>query len=276
MRSHPRPRPRRRPRQLPRKPLLDRRLGRLGSLGLLLVLVVLVVVLLASPLARVRRVTVSGARHLSPAQVVALAGLEHPGSIFLVSPGPIEARLETSPWVRSAQVSVVFPDQVRIAIQEWQPVAVYAAGPDRVWLSDQAVAMGPAGSGVGLVQIKGPVRPRPEVGRVVLDPRLLVALVNIQRQLPGLIGQQVARFEIDPCGDLTLVTQRGWQVQFGRVLTPEELRSLTQKVAALRQLQLAGDVNYDDPRLRYVNVMNPAAVAVGLSPRASEPAPTCG
>jgi cell division septal protein FtsQ len=271
-----RPRPRARPRRLPRKSLLDRRLGRLGSLGLLLVLIALLAVLLASPIARVRRVTVSGVRHLSPAQVVALAGLEHPGSIFLISPAPIEARLETSPWVRSAQVSVVFPDQVRIAIQEWQPVAVYAAGPDRVWVSDQAVVLGPAGSRTGLVQIQGPAQPRPVVGKVALDPRLLVALVNIQRQLPGLIGQQVARFEIDACGDLTLVAQRGWQVQFGRVLTPEEFSSLTQKVAALRQLQLAGAVNYEDPRLRYVNVMNPAAVAVGLSPRASEPSPTCG
>jgi hypothetical protein len=88
-----------------------------------------------------------------------------------------------------------------------------------------------------------------------------VALVNLQRQLPGLIGQQARSFTVDACGNLTLVVARGWQVQFGRVLTPEELAALPEKVAALRQAQ-AGGVNYDDPRLRYVNVMNPSAVAI--------------
>ncbi|HZU17856.1 MAG TPA: FtsQ-type POTRA domain-containing protein [Candidatus Dormibacteraeota bacterium] len=241
-----------------------------GSLLLLLAEVGLLVALLAGPIGHVARVQVSGNQRLTDAQVVALAGLERPGSVFMVDPRAVGRRLLASPWVRTASVSTDLPDRVTIRVEEWQPVAVYRAGAGPPYdLSDQAVVLGPArGRDSGLLEIDGPPRPAPRPGRSAMDRALLVALVDVQRQLPGLIGQQVRSFTLDACGNLTMVVARGWQVQFGRVLTPEELAALSQKVAALRQLQAAG-VNYDDPRLRYVNVMNPSAAAVAEWPPAS-------
>jgi hypothetical protein len=107
------------------------------------------------------------------------------------------------------------------------------------------------------------------VGRRVLDSRLLVALVNIQRTLPRLIGQDVKGFTIDGCGNLTLVSVRGWSVQFGRMLTGEEIATLRDKVAALRAV--APEVDYNSPDLQAVNVMNPSAVAVRAK---QKPTPT--
>jgi hypothetical protein len=94
-------------------------------------------------------------------------------------------------------------------------------------------------------------------------------MVNIQRNLPALIGQDVAGFVFDSCGDLTLVAKRGWKVYFGRVLTPEEFATLQSKLTALKAI--AGSVNYASADLEYINVMNPSEPAVGFKSKAPPP-----
>jgi hypothetical protein len=83
--------------------------------------------------------------------------------------------------------------------------------------------------------------------------------VNIQRSLPDIIGQEVQSFTIDSCGNLTMSARTGWKAQFGRVITPEELATLKDKVAALKALAASG---VDFNSVQYVNLMNPYAVAV--------------
>jgi hypothetical protein len=107
------------------------------------------------------------------------------------------------------------------------------------------------------------------VGDKPLDSELLVALVNIQRILPSLIGQQAGSFVLDSCGDLTMISVRGWKVYFGRVLTPEEFASLRYKMAALKAIN--GKVNYNSADLDYVNVMNPSEPAAGFHSRETPP-----
>src|SRR5207237_6174214 len=108
--------------------------------------------------------------------------------------------------------------------------------------------------------VKGLGAKAPSPGQQVLDVKLLVALVNIQKALPDILGQDVRSFQVDSCGNLTMVAGRGWRALFGRVLTPEEFASLKDKVAALKAV--SAKVNYNDPDLDYVNVMNPTQVAV--------------
>src|SRR6202035_362778 len=114
----------------------------------------------------------------------------------------------------------------------------------------------------------------PRVGDHPLDAQLLTALVNIQRGLPALIGQEAAGFVFDSCGDLTLVAKRGWKVYFGRVLTPEEFTTLRDKLSALKAIAgtTKGAVDYNSVDLAYVNVMNPSEPAVGLH-SAAAPSP---
>jgi cell division septal protein FtsQ len=253
---------------------------RAGSLALAGCWLVALVALLVAPIFQVRRVDVSGNRRMTAAQVVAAAGLDHPGSVFQVDPGALERRVAGATWVRAASVSARLPDRVSIRVDEWQPVAVYQAGAGAPWyLSDQAVALGPADAAgaSSLLGVQGPAAPLPRAGRAPLDRALLVALVNVQRALPGLIGQEVQSFTIDACGGLTLNARRGWKAQFGTVLTPEDLASLTDKVASLRALAVSGDVDFNNPSLGYVNVMNPAVVAVpqsSPSPRRGRASPS--
>jgi len=56
------------------------------------------------------------------------------------------------------------------------------------------------------------------------------------------------------------------------VLTPEELGTLTGKVAALRSLAASGSVDFNSAGLGYVNVMNPVVAAVPDKSRTPRPA----
>lgn len=238
--------------------------------------------LVATPSVPVREVRVSGLHRLTRAEVVAAAGLDGRVSVFSVDAATIQRKLTAMPWVRSAAITATLPDRVALDISEWQPVAVYQAdGAGKpFYLSSQAVALGPAGADPGaLLAITGPPGGDPRPGRPVMDVRLLTALVNLQRGLPGLIGEEVRSVSVDCYGNVTMATKQGWLAYFGRVLTPEEFASLDEKLGALKAL--SGEVDLHSADLTYVNLMNPAAPAVGPARNAKpsaqptpSPAPT--
>ncbi len=232
--------------------------------------------LVFGPAMSIRTVQVTGAHHLTNAQVLSAAGLDSDGSVLVVDGLSDEQRLLAQTWIRAATVHPQLDGTVIVQVSEWQPVAAYHSGTTGklFLLSDQAVVLGPTSSAGALTTIQGPTGADPKTGARPLDPELLVALVNIQRLLPGLIGQQVANFVLDTCGNLTLVSMRGWKVYFGRVLTPEEFTSLRDKMAALKAIN--GKVNYNSSDLEYINVMNASEPAAGFKsrePAAPSPSP---
>ena len=231
------------------------------------------------PALAIRNVSVIGAQHLTSAQVMAAAGLADGASVLSVDGLSDRQRLLNQTWVRTATVEPQLPGTILVKISEWQPVAAYHAGKSTrlLLLSNQAVVLGPAKSAGTLVDVQGPSGPDPKVGGQPLDPVLLTALVNIQRGLPALLGQSVAGFIFDSCGDLTLVSKRCWKVYFGRVLTPEEFATLRDKLAALKAIAGHGNVDYSSIDLDYVNVMNPSEPAVGYHSTApASPSPVAG
>jgi len=227
------------------------------------------------PALAVQTIDVVGAQHMTRAQVARAAGLTEGASVLSVDGESDRQRLLNQTWVRTATVLPQLPGVVLVQVSEWQPIAGYHAGKSGklYFLSDQAVVLGLASPTGPLVDVQGPAGADPKVGDRALDVQLLTALVNIQRGLPGLIGQEVSGFVFDSCGQLTLVAKRGWKVYFGRVLTPEEFTTLREKVASLKAI--AANVNYSSPDLDYVNVMNPSEPAVGyksLQPKPPTPA----
>ncbi|HET9782334.1 MAG TPA: FtsQ-type POTRA domain-containing protein [Candidatus Dormibacteraeota bacterium] len=221
----------------------------------------------------IHAIEVAGARHLSAAQITAAAGLGSGGSILSIDAVSAQQRLLDQVWVRTATVQPQLPGKVVVQISEWQPVAVFHAGASSklFLLSSQAVVLGPTATSTGLVVVQGPAGTDPHVGDRAIDPQLLTALVNMQRAMPTLIGQDVASFIFDSCGDLTMIAKKGWKVYFGRVLTPEEFAALRDKLTALKAINGNGNVDYGSSDLDYVNVMNPSEPAVGFKSR--EPAP---
>jgi cell division septal protein FtsQ len=248
------------------------------AVTLALVELVLGALLVNGPLFQVRHVDVQGAGRLGPGQVRTLAGLDAPVSVFAVDAATIRRKLTATAWVRGATVSTRLPDTVVIAVDEWQPVAAYRAGPQgrAYFLSDRGVVLGAATDQSAVLAIQGPGGPDPRAGQSPLELPLLTALVNVERQLPSLIGQQVAGFQLDGCGNLTMTVRKGWRALFGRVITPEEMAALKDKLAALKSI--SANVDFNSADLDYVNLMNPREPAVKLKsakpPAAPTPAPT--
>jgi cell division protein FtsQ len=249
-----------------------------GWRGLAAGVAVLEAVLLAwlwfGPALTLRSVEVSGTRHLTTGQVASAAGISSSGSVVSIDGVSARRRLLDQVWIRSATVAPELPGTVVIQVSEWEPVAAYHAGSSaRLFLlSSQAIVLGATPASGGLIDIQGPAGADPHVGDRALDPQLLTALVNIERKLPTLLGQDVGGFIFDSCGDLTMVAKRGWKVYFGRVLTPEEFASLRDKLSALKAIAGGGNVNYASTDLLYVNVMNPSEPAVGYKSRQPAPA----
>ena len=119
--------------------------------------------------------------------------------------------------------------------------------------------------------VQGPAGNDPRAGDRPLDPELVTAMVNIHNAMPVLVGQDIAGFVFDSCGDLTMIAKKGWKVYFGRVLTPEQFASLRDKLAALKAISGKGLVDYGSSDLLYVNVMNPSEPAVGYKSRQPHP-----
>ncbi|MBO0704203.1 MAG: FtsQ-type POTRA domain-containing protein, partial [Candidatus Dormibacteraeota bacterium] len=248
---------------------------RMVAAALALVEVVGLVVLVLSPPFQVNDVAVSGARHVSPQQVVEAAGLQTGSSIFTVNGATVRQRLDSTVWIRSSQVTSQLPGRVEITVDEWQPVAVFQPRQGgAVFLDERGDVLGPAGGGAAaLPKIQGPTS-NLGAGHRAIDPRLLTPLVNVARGLPDLMGQHVVAFQLDRCWNLVMVAGKGWRAMFGRMLTPDDYASLQPKVAALTALRT--QVRFDDPSL-YVNLMNPSAPAVGHGqdlPPAPTPSPT--
>ena len=231
------------------------------------------------PVMAVKAVDISGAHHLTSAQVASAAGLSGSRSVLAVDGESDRQHLLSQVWVRTASVQPQLDGTVVVSISEWQPVAAYHVGAGKRYflLSSQATVLGPAASAGTLVDIQGPAGADPKSGAQALDPALLTALVNIQRGFPALIGQEVGGFIVDSCGDLTLISKKGWRVYFGRVLTPEEFTTLRDKLSALKAISGHGNVDYNSTDLSYVNVMNPAEPAAGYKSRTpATPSPSPG
>jgi cell division protein FtsQ len=227
------------------------------------------------PALRVQSMEITGARHMTAGQVTKAAGLADGVSIISVDGISGRDRLLGQVWIRAATVEPKLPGKVVIQVSEWQPVAVYHSGAStkKFWLSNQAVVLGQATNPGLVVDVQGPAGNDPKVGDRAVDAQLLTALVNIQKGLPSLIGQEVSTFIFDSCGSLTLVVKRGWKVYFGRVLTPEQFASLRDKLSALKAISGNGNVDFNSNDIEYVNVMNPAEPAVAYRPKGPPPSP---
>lgn len=231
------------------------------------------------PVLAVQNVEVRGAHHMTAAQIERAAGVSGGASVISIDGEAGQEKLVSQTWIRTATVEPVLPGVIMIQVSEWQPVAAYHAGPSRklFWVSGQGVLLGPTTTDAGLLDIQGPAGADPRAGDRPLDPELVTALVNMQRDFPNLVGQDVAGFIFDSCGDLTLLAKRGWRVYFGRVLTPEQFAALRDKLAALKAIAGNGNVDYSSTDLEYVNVMNASEPAVGYKSREpASPSPTPG
>src|SRR5207245_415284 len=84
--------------------------------------------LVFGPALTIRSVNVSGAQHLTDAQVLNAAGLDPDSSLLMVDGLTDQQRLLAQTWIRAASVQPQLDGTVTVQVSEWQPVAAYHAG----------------------------------------------------------------------------------------------------------------------------------------------------
>jgi cell division protein FtsQ len=202
-----------------------------------------------SPLFDMRRLRVTGNRHLSDVQVARLAGLSRATNVMWLRSRAIAGRIEQNPWVLRARVSRTLPGTVTVAVQERRAVAVVQARGRSVVVSGDGVVLGRVSSRTRLPEIELPEAPVDTGARIGSTPAQLVAA----RALPAGLRRRVARV-VQTRGSLTLVLRDGVRVLYG------DASQAAAKARALASLlSWAGDRGI---RVDYIDVQAPAAPAL--------------
>ena len=218
--------------------------------------------LLTNPAFAARRVDISGAHHLSNADVLRRTGLAQNHSLFLFTPDIAEAALLADPYVRSVTIRTLLPDRVDVAISEWEPLALLHRDGREYLLNSEGTVLGP---GTAIVVGPAPGQPHVElswaaggalkVGERALSGRLLQDLRNIQEAFPGAYRLNVKAISLAADQQLVIETREGPRILFGQMVTGEQLDSLDAKLASLKVVSSQTDLA--NAKLDYVNLMNP-------------------
>jgi cell division protein FtsQ len=98
---------------------------------------------------KLKRVEVSGNRHIAKEELASATGLSAGTPLLKIKTNQIGRRLETLPWVLDAKVERVIPSKLRISVVERSPIAAVNAG-DRSYLVDRDGVVLKEGGGLTL------------------------------------------------------------------------------------------------------------------------------
>lgn len=212
-----------------------RRLRILVAFAVVVVLAVAVFGLLRSPLFDVRVVTVVGNHpDTTTASIIDASGLARRPPLIDVNLGATAARIETLPFVATADVTRQWPDGLHIAITERVPAAVMA-GPGSSWSevdrTGRTLQIDPTRPST-LVELivnsaQGPVAPA-SIGRFL--PRAATSGLDVCHTLPLAFSAQVTTVTADSNGTVSLALNSGLTVLLG---TTADLRAKYEDVAAI-------------------------------------------
>ena len=184
-------------------------------------LVALAVGLLYTPWFAAKVVTITGAHPNTPDRsIVAAAGLLHHPPLISVDPIPTAARVESLPFIASAQVTRHWPDAVIIHVTERVPVMAMA-GPNASWSTldgnGRTLAVTPSRPALPVLIVHGPSGPVPPapVGATVAvsaDSGLTVT-----RTLPPAFAGQVVSITAAADGTVSLALNSHLVVLLGTV-----------------------------------------------------------
>ena len=197
-------------------------------------LVVLSVFLLHTPLFEAKVVTVTGSHpDTSDLAIESAAGLVHHPPLISVDPGPVAERVESLPFIASAQVTRHWPDAVTIAVTERRPV-VTMAGPAGSWSTldggGRTLVVGASRPALPVLVVhaaSGPVPPAAVGGSVAAAA---VPGLEVARTLPPAFAGQVVSVTVAPDTTVSLALTSGLVVQLGTV---SDLTTKYEDVAAI-------------------------------------------
>ncbi len=201
-----------------------------------------------SQLLQVRRVEVVGVSHLSAAKVRALARVPSDATLIRFPADAVASRVISDPWVRSAQISRVFPDGMRIRVVERTPVAIVDVG-TRFWLVDGAGFVIAEQSGevtAAAVVVRDVDGLDPKPGRRTTSETLLNAIAVLTGLSPPLLAQVVS-VSAPSVDGTTLFTRDRVEIVFGSAAESATKDALVRRIMGeLRGKVVSIDVRTTD------------------------------
>lgn len=161
------------------------------------------------------------------------------GTYFTVDLGRVREAAFRQPWVSEAVVQKVWPDTVRVEVEEYRPVAHWTQG--RLIAQDGSAFEVP-----GADEIQGlPWLSSPDAG---LED--VVSAWQNYNNLLAPVGLEIERIQLDPRGSWNLVLTNGTQVRLGRENAERRLMRLVQSWPLLTASRDGVPAGVD---LRYTN-----------------------
>jgi len=150
--------------------------------------------LVNAPVFDVENVEVTGASHLSEAEVQQLAGVSPGVSLFSVNGDEVARRVAANPWVAEVEVDKAFPDTLKVEIRERAAAAIVdAGGTDLLVVSTDGRWLGTrSAEETGLVVIRDVGSVEATAGDKVDAPEILNALKLVAGVSDELMARTVA------------------------------------------------------------------------------------
>jgi cell division protein FtsQ len=151
------------------------------------------------------RVTISGAPHLSEAEILAAAGISSKVSLAFLDAAEVRRRLESMPLIKAATVRKLYPDELILTLVAREPHALWQRDGDLFVIAADGVPLGPMQDGrfaslplvvgdeanlrtkdyLALLEAAGPLRPRITAGTLISGRRWTLKIDNgIDVRLP--------------------------------------------------------------------------------------------
>lgn len=205
---------------------------------------------LASPLALVDKIEITGNTHLQAADIQRIAVLEPGMHLWRINLAACKDKLSVNPWIKEVQVTRIFPNSIRITLTERIGVAVIMSTDCNWVISDDKVVLA-ENSGFSLPWLTGLELGSLEAGITLEEQVVDNALVWVNALKP--VSGQISEINFDSFpAMITVFTTDGYKVLFDSLSAPEdkvqdllilvqELRSSRQKgIIDLRGLQGQG------------------------------------
>jgi cell division septal protein FtsQ len=188
----------------------------------------------------IRKVYVTSNRTLTPAEVLATAGITTGMNLYATALEPIAARLERNPDIARVEITKAHPDQLNIKVIEREPVAVVMTGGTApyvpvdatgVMLSDRKMEFA-----LELPKVTGLETFTYKPGEYVRDQRLHTALsfVAALRHMPGPVFLDVKSIDLTQPNLVTLRSATIDRIHLGTRYTHEDVLRLLTVVSDLR------------------------------------------
>jgi cell division protein FtsQ len=164
-----------------------------------------------SPWLRLEGAEVTGTSQLSETEVLTAAGLPVDDALVRVDLAAIEARIEGKlTAVRSVEASRQWPHDVRIEIEEWEPLAVVTEGASYSFLAES----GDTFTFGDMPKNPPAALPRVQVGSEA-DRLALEEAAEVVAALDPAVTERVDHIEVDTADKILLALRDGKEVTWG-------------------------------------------------------------